>query len=135
MPNLQALDTSAIIALIHPSPEKRNAYLNKIDPTIEIVIPFIAKSEAWYGLSRGNPNRTQLKRQLFKETIEPLRVLFPNTETYDQLNQLTWQLCRAGTPINHNDFWIAALCRQHDALLYTTDYDFHLIPDLQVVIL
>lgn len=38
----------------------------------------------------------------------------------------------AGTPINTNDMWIAALTVEHDYLLVTLDADFRRVPDLLV---
>jgi len=38
----------------------------------------------------------------------------------------------AGTPINTNDIWIAALALENDCLLVTLDSDFDRVPDLLV---
>jgi len=64
--------------------------------------------------------------------IKRLRVLWLDQETQQRFHELSWTLARKGTPIPGNDVWIAALCLQHDAILFSDDSDFGHVPGLQV---
>ena len=53
--------------------------------------------------------------------------------TSSHYGQIKAALKKKGTPIPENDIWIAALVRQHEAILVTNDNHFQLIPNLTVL--
>jgi predicted nucleic acid-binding protein len=130
--SLQALDANFIVAVTDFRLQEREKARSALDKTVESVVPCVAYGEAWYGLCRGRPDKTAKKRKLFEQYIMPLRKLWPDQETLQRFHDLCWTLARQGTPIQSNDVWIAALCLQHDAVLFTDDSDFNHVPGLQV---
>lgn len=132
MISLQALDANFIVAVTDFRPQEREKARSALDETVESVVPCVAYGEAWYGLCRGRADKTAKKRKLFEQYIMPLRKLWLDQETLQLFHDLSWTLARQGTPIPSNDIWIAALCLQHDAVLFTDDFDFKHVPGLEV---
>jgi len=96
----------------------------------EVWIPLIVLGEmkaGFYGGSQQRRNEVLLRRLLAKTTVA---VLLPTHETAEHYARLFVQLKLAGTPIPHNNLWIAALVLEHGLLLITRDRHFQRIPQL-----
>jgi tRNA(fMet)-specific endonuclease VapC len=95
-----------------------------------VLIPLFVLAEmkaGFYGGTRQSRNEALLRSFLSRPTVE---VVMPSRETTEHYARLFVQLKRAGTPIPHNDLWIAALTIEHDAVLLTRDRHFGKIPQL-----
>jgi predicted nucleic acid-binding protein len=57
-------------------------------------------------------------------------VLYPDEDTTHHYARVFVQLRAQGTPIPTHDMWVAALCLQHNLLLYTRDSHFDCLPQL-----
>jgi len=96
----------------------------------EVWIPLIVLGEmkaGFYGGSQQRRNEVLLRRLLAKTTVA---VLLTTHETAEHYARLFVQLKLAGTPIPHNNLWIAALVLEHGLLLITRDRHFQRIPQL-----
>jgi len=121
-----ALDTNRLSDLFQGD----SALASQLSTCDEVWIPFVTLAElkaGFLGGSRRHRNETLLVELLSKPTVD---TLFPNRETTEHYARLFVQLKRAGTPIPHNDLWIAALALQHELVLITRDQHFHQIPQL-----
>lgn len=97
----------------------------------EVWLPLVVLGEIRAGFLGGSQqpsNEVLLQEFLAKPTAG---VLLPDRETAEHYARLFVQLKRAGTPIPHNDLWIAALALQHDLVLITRDKHFEKIPQLR----
>jgi predicted nucleic acid-binding protein len=54
-------------------------------------------------------------------------------QTARTFGEISTLLRRAGTKIQQNDIWIAALCKQHGFALATRDRGFHHVLGLEVL--
>lgn len=102
------------------------------DPESTILVPLIVVGELRAGFalgSRRKENETLLQKFLDSPNVSTVTI----TDTTTRLFAMVFEgLKRAGTPINTNDMWIAALALEHDGLLVTLDSDFQRVPDLLV---
>jgi tRNA(fMet)-specific endonuclease VapC len=121
-----ALDTNRLTDLFQGDAQ----LAQKLGTCDEVWIPLFVLGEiraGFYGGTEQHRNEILLRRLLAKPTV---RVLLPRRETAEQYARLFVQLKRAGTPIPHNDLWIAALALEHDLILITRDRHFERIPQL-----
>ena len=121
-----ALDTNRLIDLFQGDTE----LAERLATCEEVWIPLVALAEikaGFYGGNQRHKNELLLRKLLAKKTVD---VLLPTLETSEQYARLFVLLKRAGTPIPHNDLWIAALVLEHDLLLITRDQHFRHIPQL-----
>jgi predicted nucleic acid-binding protein len=81
------------------------------------------------GKKRGE-NLTNLNRFL---RLPRLEVLDIDEMTAKIFGEIAAELRRIGRPIQQNDVWIAALCKQYDYSLATNDTGFDNILGLEVV--
>lgn len=96
----------------------------------EVVIPLIVLGElraGFRGGSRAIANERTLTRFLSSNHVT---VIAPDEVTTHLYGEIHADLRRAGTPIPTNDVWIAALCLQHDLVLFTRDAHFQRIARL-----
>lgn len=124
-----ALDTNAYRAL-H---EGDDALVVIVASVERLAVPIIVIGELRYGFMHGTrlrENTEALERFIAQPRIEILQVDDGTTHRYGDIFA---QLRRAGTPIQQNDVWIAALCRQHGFTLATRDRDFHHVAGLSVL--
>ena len=124
-----ALDTNAYRAL--DDGNKKLATLVKT--TAQIGVPIIVLGELYYGIflgSKQKENLSNLNRLLALPRVELLHI---DEETAKIFGEIATQLRRAGRPIQQDDMWIAALCKQHNYMLATTDKDFDTIMGLELV--
>ena len=78
-------------------------------------------------LKEQNPTRRELRELLKRVRVWPIEGDFPSY--YAGVYQ---QLKAAGRSLSQIDIMLAALCRQKDLCLLTTDRDFEALPDLRV---
>jgi len=98
----------------------------------QILIPLIVVGELRAGFSLGTKsqeNEALLQKLLDGPNVTTITITDKTTRLFAALFR---QLKLAGTPINTNDIWIAALTLEHDCLLVTLDLDFNRVPDLLV---
>lgn len=98
----------------------------------EIFIPLIVLGELRAGFSLGTKsmeNEVLLQKFLDSSNVSTITITDKTTRLFATIFQ---QLKLAGTPINTNDIWIAALTLEYDGLLVTLDSDFNRVPDLLV---
>lgn len=98
----------------------------------EIFVPLIVLGELRAGFSLGSKskeNEVLLQKFLDSSNVSTITITDQTTRLFAAIFQ---QLKVAGTPINTNDIWIAALTLEYDCLLVTLDSDFNRVPDLLV---
>jgi len=128
MQNL-ALDTNAYTAL-----GRGNKPLSKlIASVVHIGLPITVLGEIYFGIMNGSQTKTNnilLEHFLSNARVEILNV---NDSTAKLFGEIATELKRAGRPIQQNDIWIAALCKQHGYRLVTNDMGFSNITGLEVI--
>lgn len=80
--------------------------------------------------TRHNENLNRLTRFLSMARLELLDI---NEMTAKSFGEIAIHLRRIGRPIQQNDIWIAAICKQHGYTLATNDADFSEITDLETI--
>lgn len=124
-----ALDTSAYRAL-----SEGNAKLNElIRSTAFLGLPIIVLGELYHGIYSGNRqelNLSTLNRFLSNPRLEILHI---NETTAKIFGEVASELRQKGKPIQQDDMWIAALCKQHSFALATADKGFRAITGLEIL--
>ncbi len=124
-----ALDTNAFRAYTDNNP----VISRLVDTAPEIIVPFVVIGElqfgAYYG-SRTTENIARLERFCLSPRVI---VVYPDADTTRTYGEIAAELRRAGRPIQQNDIWIAALCKQHGYILATRDTDFSTIIGLETI--
>lgn len=101
-------------------------------PNYEMLVPLIAIGElrAEFALgTREEENEALLQKLLDSPSVSTVTVSDKTAKLFAAIFQ---RLKLAGTPINTNDMWIAALALEYDCLLVTLDSDFKRVPDLLI---
>ena len=128
MQNL-ALDTNAYTAF-----GRGNKTLSTlIAGVIHIGLPITVLGEIQFGILNGGQGETNsilLERFLSNTRVEILDI---NDTTAKLYGEIATELRRLGRPIQQNDIWIAALCKQHGYRLATNDTGFTNITGLELV--
>jgi predicted nucleic acid-binding protein len=123
-----ALDTNAYGAL-----QEGDARLAEEVSRAELLgMPIIVLGELRFGFlngSRLHENNATLERFLATPRVRVLEVGEQTTWLFGEIATL---LRRAGTPIQQDDIWIAAVCKQHGFALATRDRGFHNVVGLDV---
>ena len=123
-----ALDTNAYRAL-----QEGDARLAEEVGRAEIVgMPIVVLGELRFGFldgSRMHENRATLERFLATPRVQVLGVDDQTTWLFGEIATL---LKRSGTPIQQDDIWIAASCKQHGFALATRDRGFANVLGLSV---
>lgn len=115
-----ALDTNAYSALNAGD----DGFADIVRRAEVIGLPIIVIGELRFGFLHGahlTANTARLRRFLATPRV---RVLHIDDATTNLFAEIATLLRRAGTPIQQDDMWIAALCKQHDFTLATRDRDF-----------
>ena len=101
-------------------------------PDIEILVPLIIIGELRAGFAQGTrkeENEALLQKLLDSSNVSTVTISDKTTKLFAAIFK---RLKLAGTPINTNDMWIAALALEYDCLLVTLDSDFKRVPDLLI---
>lgn len=124
-----ALDTNAYRAL-----DDGNAKLSSLVKTVpRIGLPVIVLGELYYGIFLGGKrekNLSNLNRFLALPRVELLHVDETTTKLF---GEIAAQLRQNGRPIQQDDMWIAALCKQYGYTLATADKDFDAVTGLEII--
>lgn len=115
-----ALDTNAYAAL-----HAGDSQLVEAARRATVVgLPMVVLGELWFGFMHGarlRENTATLERFLATPRV---RVLQVDERTARLFGETATLLRQAGRPIQQNDIWIAALCKQHGFSLATRDAGF-----------
>lgn len=98
----------------------------------QLLMPTIVIGELRAGFASGSKrqeNEKLLQKFLDAPNVNTLTISDTTTIIYAEIYH---KLRQAGTPINTNDMWIAALALEHNTQLLTLDSDFRRVPDLLV---
>ena len=96
----------------------------------EILLPFVVVAElcaGFLGGTTGRANEGMLARFIQSPRVT---VIYADHETTRHFAQLVQQLRLQGTPLPTHDVWIAGLAIQHNAVLYSRDKHFDVLPQL-----
>lgn len=98
-----------------------------------IYIPFIVMGELYHGYTYGS--RYQENVAVLKAFLRSPRVelLHPTEHTSMIYGEIMAELKKAGKPMQTNDVWIAALCKEKSLPLFTKDQGFRNIVGLQLL--
>jgi tRNA(fMet)-specific endonuclease VapC len=121
------LDSNIVIALFDQVP----AVLDQIAAAEQTIVPIAVMGELFYGAFHSRRSRSNIERidaLIQSHTVVPLDAI-----TARHYGEIKNQLRRSGTPIPHNDIWIAAVAKQFDATLATRDAHFKSVKNLAVV--
>lgn len=126
MNNTFILDTSAYSAFNRGDDRLKDIFRSKN----QLVVPLVVVGELRAGFllgSKAKENGTLLQKFLDSPNVSTVALTDKTTILFAEIFKY---LRMAGTPINTNDMWIAALALEHDSLLVTLDSDFKRVPDL-----
>ena len=114
------LDTSAYAAFFRgeQSVKKRLATSSRI------LIPYVVLAELHFGFYRGNQAQENLKNLSTFMRSPRVEVIYPTPQTAQIYGEVAMELANAGTPIQQNDIWIAALCKERGVPLLSLDEGF-----------
>jgi len=124
-----ALDTNAYVAFIRGE----EAIYNNIKKADEIVMPFVVLGELYYGFYNGNKSAKNI--QILEEFIKDLDVTIVHSVDQTALifGEISAELAAIGKPMQQNDVWIAAICKQYNYSLLTLDKGFSNILGLRLL--
>ncbi len=121
-----ALDTNRYVDLCRGDAE----VLDRVASAEAVSLPFIVIGELRAGFqagARARGNERVLQRFLAKPTVD---ILLASEETTMHYANLYRQLREQGTPVPTNDLWIAALVIEHRLTLYSRDFHFDHLPQV-----
>lgn len=124
-----ALDTNAYRALDDGDP----VIARLVQIAESIALPATVIGEIYYGVFYGSKTSYNVARLKHFLENSRLSILEVSEETCRLYGELAAELRRAGRPIQQNDIWIAALCKQHGYVLATRDTDFSAIIGLETI--
>lgn len=122
-------DTNQLGAVFKAKPPilKRMRDAEKQGHRLGTCIPVICELEAGlHQTERFEENRKRLRVLLSRLTLWPLEV-----QTAQLFGEIHRELKAHGRKLSHVDMVVAALARQLDATVVTTDRDFEALPDIK----
>lgn len=121
------LDTSIIIH----SFKSHNDIVQKLDSFDEVFVPVFVVGELLFGAYKSsNPEKNLLQISLF---LNNCAIINPNNVTAEYYGKVKAFLYQRGKPLPENDIWIAAIVKQYDLPLYTTDKHFTEVEGITLV--
>ena len=124
-----ALDTNAYVALHEGDP-----HLVEETRCAEIVgLPIVVIGELWFGFMNGSRLRQNTKTLERLIATPRVQILQLDEHTARLFGETATLLREAGRPIQQNDIWIAALCKQHAFTLATRDRGFRHVLGLDLL--
>ena len=121
------LDTNALSAFADGAPE----LAPMIEAAAPIAIPVVVLGEYRYGITHSS--RSRHYQAWLADFVPSCRVLPITEETTHWYAEVRSELRKAGRPIPSNDFWIAALSRQHKLPVLSRDGHFDRVSGLRRV--
>lgn len=125
-----AVDTNAVVEYIRLERE----YPRQLDEAKEVFLPLTVIGELFYGAARSD--QPEHHREGIARIIGRWPALSPDVETsriYGDIRAAASRLPVSLRASKVNDFWIAALCIQHNLPLLTNDAGFDNIAGLTVL--
>jgi tRNA(fMet)-specific endonuclease VapC len=125
-----AADTNAVVEYLRLERE----YPRQLDDSDEVFLPLTVVGELFYGAAVSD--RPEFHRGTIAQTIKRWPVLVPDIETSRIYGDMRASASRNVISLRAskvNDFWIAALCIQHELPLLTNDGGFDHISGLTVI--
>ena len=123
-----ALDTNAYSDFMRGVPER----VRVVRTAERIYMPLIVLGELRAGFAAGSREQENLET-LRKFLASPrVSVLSPDETTTEHYARIFLQLRKKGAGIPTNDLWIAALARQHDVDLCSSDAHFEHVDGLRL---
>ncbi len=124
-----ALDTNAYRAL-----DDGNPVLGDLLKTVpQIGMPITVLGELYYGIFLGGKQERNLSNLSRFLALPRVEVLYVDELTAKLFGEIATQLRQSGRPIQQDDMWIAALCKQYGYTLATADKDFDAVTGLELV--
>ena len=124
------LDTNACVRILNDSSKRLVARFRRESPAT-IRLCSVVKAELLFGARKSRRVAENLAR--LEAFFEPLVCLGFDDASADEYGLLRADLERAGTPIGANDLMIAAIARQHDLTVVTSDTgEFRRVSGLRV---
>ncbi len=124
-----ALDTNSYTALMLGS-----EIVKKILSSAQrIVLPGVVLGEMYFGFYKGTRYQSNAKTLADFLTSDRVETLHSDDATSKYYGEIAAELRRIGKPMQSNDIWIAALCKQHNLTLITGDTGFDNILGLDVI--
>jgi tRNA(fMet)-specific endonuclease VapC len=124
-----ALDTNSYRAL-----DDGNELLAAIvRSSAHLGVPITVLGELYFGIFAGQKqtdNLARLRRFLGSSRVEILDI---DEVTAKAFGEIASELRKIGRPIQQNDIWIAALCKQYGFSLATIDAGFSNITGLEII--
>jgi tRNA(fMet)-specific endonuclease VapC len=124
-----ALDTNAYTELARGN----SSLASYVKKSIRVGVPIIVLGEIQFGALNGEKvsyNLSLLRKFLATPRVEILSIDQTTTRLF---GEIATELRRIGKPIQQNDIWIAAICKQHEFTLATNDKGFNAILGLEVI--
>lgn len=124
-----ALDTNAYTAL----GTGQSKLAEQVRLAEVVGLPITVLGELHFGFLYGTrltENMARLEKFLASPRVEILHVTVDTARMFGEIATL---LRQAGTPIQQDDVWIAALCKQYGFALATRDKGFEYVIGLQIV--
>ena len=121
------LDTSVIIHAF----KNNNTVAEKLNAIMDVYVPVAVVGELYYGAYKSADPEKHIKQ--IQSFLLNCKVLAPDLLTGDVYGHVKAALIKKGKPIPENDIWIAAMARQHNLPLFTTDNHFIEIDNLSLL--
>lgn len=128
MINSICIDTNTYVAFLEGDKQVVD-YIKNAD---EIILPFIVVGELYYGFYRGTKaaqNISNLNRFLRSNRV---KTIHSSDYTAATFGEIATELANIGKPMQQNDIWIAAICKNYDSSLLTYDKGFRNIIGLNL---
>lgn len=123
-----ALDTNAYSDFMRGVPER----VRVVRTAESICVPVIVLGELRAGFAAGSRQQENAETLRIFLASPRVSVLSPDEKTTEHYAQIFVHLRKKGTGIPTNDLWIAALARQHDLELCTSDAHFQHVEGLRL---
>ncbi len=123
-----ALDTNAYSDFLRGVPER----VRVVRTTERIYVPLIVLGELRAGFAAGSREEENLETLRKFLASARVSVLSPDETTTEHYAAIFVQLRKKGAGIPTNDLWIAALARQHDVDLCSSDAHFQHVEGLRL---
>jgi tRNA(fMet)-specific endonuclease VapC len=124
-----AFDTNAYRALDDGNPK----LANHAKTTAQLGLPVTVLGELYYGIFHGRQQEKNLSNLNHFLALPRVELLHIDDVTAKLFGEIATELRHAGRPIQQNDMWIAALCKQYDYALATADTGFQAITGLEII--
>ena len=123
------IDTNAYVAYT----KNEGWATDVIDRLRTIYVPFVVIGEIYFGSYNGSQAAQNIKTfQLFCQSPRVI-VLHTSESTARQYGDISSALRKGGKPMQTNDIWIAALCKENGLPLLTKDKGFQNILGLDLI--